>query len=290
MSANLMLHRGGVVVTEDQLATYPTPEPVGRWHPVSHARVLNAVRETLGAAGYLVRKQSLAVARDGARFFGTLDLATPLTADGGVALAVGIRNSTDKTFPLGFCAGRVYRLDPERRQRILTWTGVGLCILFVGLRLVNSYGDPRPWTSQRTALFTLLSFLNTTKYPPSLLFLLMTLGPALLFLGWADGRRAGERHPLLVFGRVPLFFFVVHIPLMHLTARVMNWLRYGNQPFVFMPPPTVGSPAELFPAGYGWNLGVTYAVWIGVVLALYPVCLWFARVRGERRSWWSSYV
>ena len=83
MSANLMLHRGGAVVTEDQLTTYPTPEPVGRWHPVSHARVLNAVRETLGAAGYLVRRQSLAVARDGARFFGTLDLATPLTADPG---------------------------------------------------------------------------------------------------------------------------------------------------------------------------------------------------------------
>jgi hypothetical protein len=112
MSANLMLHRGGVVVTEDQLATYPTPEPVGRWHPVSHTRVLSAVRETLGAAGYLVRKQSLAVARDGARFFGTLDLATSLTADGGVALAVGIRNSTDKTFPLGFCAGnRVFVCD-----------------------------------------------------------------------------------------------------------------------------------------------------------------------------------
>ncbi len=110
--SDLMLHKGGRLCTHDELRAVPTPAAEGRWHPVAHAQVLETVTATLTGAGYAVKAQSLAVARDGKRFFGTLDLTTPLTPDNAVALAVGIRNSTDKSFPLGFCAGsRVFVCD-----------------------------------------------------------------------------------------------------------------------------------------------------------------------------------
>jgi len=190
----------------------------------------------------------------------------------------------------GFCFGQVYRLAPERRRTILIATGLGLIAAFVVVRGLNVYGDPRPWAVQSRSLYTWLSFLNATKYPPSLAFLLMTLGPAILFLGLIDRRRLSERHPLVVFGRVPLFYFVLHIPLIHALAIGLTWLRYGNAPFLFLPPPTLGTPRNLFPPDYGWELWVTYAVWAGVVAALYPVCVWFARLRARRRDWWLSYL
>ena len=110
--SNLMLHAGGRLCSPDELRAVPTPSPSGRWHPVAHAAVLDTVTATLTGAGYAVKGQSLAIARDGKRFFGTLDLTTPLTPESTVALAVGIRNSTDKSFPLGFCAGsRVFVCD-----------------------------------------------------------------------------------------------------------------------------------------------------------------------------------
>jgi uncharacterized membrane protein len=190
----------------------------------------------------------------------------------------------------GYCFGRVYRLPQERRARLLVRLGLGLTAAFIVLRLLNVYGDPNPWAGQRTALFTLLSFLNTTKYPPSLLFLLMTLGPSIAFLGWFDRARPGERNPLLVFGRVPLFYFVLHLPVIHAVAIGLTWLRYGVQPFLLTPPPTLGTARELFPPDYGWSLGFTYVVWIAVVVALYPVCLWFSRLKQRRREWWVRYL
>ena len=118
----------------------------------------------------------------------------------------------------------------------------------------------------------------------------MTLGPAMLFLGLIDRVRISARHPFVVFGRVPLFYFVLHIPLIHALAIALTWLRYGNAPFLFLPPPTLGTPRDLFPADYGWELWVTYALWAIVVTALYPVCLWFAQLRARRRDWWLSYL
>jgi uncharacterized membrane protein len=191
---------------------------------------------------------------------------------------------------LGFCFGRVYRLPADRRRTLLIRLGLGLTATFVVLRALNVYGDPRPWATQEQGIFTLLSFLNVTKYPPSLAFLLMTLGPAIAFLGWVDGARPSDRSPLVVFGRVPLLFFVLHIPLIHAVARAMTWLRYGTAPFLFLPPPTVGTPRDVFPPDYGWDLWTVYAVTAGVVLALYPVCLWFASLKKRRRDWWLSYL
>ena len=190
----------------------------------------------------------------------------------------------------GFCFGRIYRLPPERRGRLLIRIGLALTAAFIVLRVINVYGDPAPWGSRESALFTVLSFLNTTKYPPSLQFLLMTLGPAIACLGWMDDARPGERNPLLVFGRVPLFYFVLHIPLIHLAAMALGWLRYGAQPFLLLPPPTIGTPVDQFPPGYGWSLAVTYIIWIAVVVALYPVCLWLSRIKSRRKDWWLGYV
>jgi uncharacterized membrane protein len=190
----------------------------------------------------------------------------------------------------GFCFGRIYRLPPERRRRLLLGIGLSLTAAFVIIRALNSYGDPRPWAVQPQPLFTVLSFLNCTKYPASLSFLLMTLGPAIAFLGVVDGARPGERHPLLVFGRVPLLFFVLHIPVAHAIAVALTALRYGTATFLWMPPPTLGTPRQLFPPDYGWDLWMVYAVTGMVVAVLYPICLWFGRLKARRRYWWLSYL
>ena len=121
----------------------------------------------------------------------------------------------------------------------------------------------------------LLSFLNTTKYPASLAFLLMTLGPALVLLAVFERAQPREAQPLLVFGRAPLFYFVVHIPVIRLFAICLTWWRYGQAPFLWLPPPTLGTARDVFPADYGWSLGVTYLVWIAVVVSMYPLCRWF---------------
>jgi uncharacterized membrane protein len=190
----------------------------------------------------------------------------------------------------GYCLGRVYRLPATQRQRLLVRLGLATTAAFLLLRALNGYGDPRPWSVQNEASYTLLSFLNATKYPASLSFLLMTLGPAIVFLGWADRLRLSERNPLLVFGRVPLFFFVVHIPLIHALAIAMTWARYGPAPFLSLPPPTLGTPRAVFPPDYGWDLWVVYLVTAVVVLALYPICLWLSRLKARRQTWWLSYL
>jgi uncharacterized membrane protein len=190
----------------------------------------------------------------------------------------------------GYCFGRVYSLESVPRRRLLRRLGLTLIAAFLVIRGLNVYGDPRPWSLQGQPVFTVLSFLNTTKYPASLSYLLMTLGPAMLFLAWADRLRVSERNPLLVFGRVPLFYFIVHIPIVHVVAIGLTWLRYGAAPFLFEPPPTLGTPRNVFPPDYGWDLWVAYAVTAAVVAALYPLCLFFARLKARRRDELFSYL
>jgi uncharacterized membrane protein len=190
----------------------------------------------------------------------------------------------------GFCFGRVYRLPSDQRAPLLIRLGLALTVGFVILRGLNVYGDPRPWAKQDHAVYTLLSFLNCTKYPASLSFLLMTLGPAIAFLGWIDQVRLSERHPFIVFGRVPMFYFILHIPLIHALAIALTALRYGRTPFLFMAPPTLGTTRTLFPPDYGWDLWVVYAVTATVIAMLYPLCLKFAELKARRRDWWLSYL
>jgi uncharacterized membrane protein len=192
----------------------------------------------------------------------------------------------------GFVFARVYEWPGAQRRRALIAGGLALTLLFVALRWTNLYGDLRPWALQdRGAIFTLLSFLNTTKYPPSLDFLLMTLGPAILLLGLIDRIAPKDSSPFLVFGRTPLFYFVAHIFAIHLMAIVWGAVEYGWQPFLLLPPPTLGTPLDQFPAGYGWSLLSTYVAWIVVVSMLYPACRWYADLKRRRRDlWWLSYL
>jgi uncharacterized membrane protein len=188
----------------------------------------------------------------------------------------------------GYGFGRLWLLDRGPRRRWLLGLGAGLTLLFVALRAVNRYGDPSPWSEQLTGLFTFLSFINCSKYPPSLLFLLMTLGPAILALALFDRRSGPLSHVFVVFGRVPLFFYVLHLPVIHLVASGLAYARYGEVGFMFQNVAFAG-PGQL-PAGYGYGLPVVYLVWLGVVVALYPACRWFSGLKSRQRTVWLSYL
>jgi uncharacterized membrane protein len=190
---------------------------------------------------------------------------------------------------LGFVIGKIYSWDRERRRAFLLRLGAGLTVAFVVLRAINVYGDPSRWMTQKTGLFTLLSFLNTTKYPPSLLFLLMTLGPALLFLRWADRETPRVLSPALTIGKVPLFYYVWHFFLIHTLAVVVCYARYGTAHWMFESPDLAHYPFSA-PPGWGFSLPVVYLLWACVVVTMYPVCRWFAGVKQRRREWWVSYL
>jgi uncharacterized membrane protein len=191
---------------------------------------------------------------------------------------------------LGFCLGPVFQWESARRQQLLIRLGVGVTIAFFVVRAINLYGDPIPWSAQSTPLFTALSFLNCTKYPPSLDFLLMTLGPALLVLALLERVRLADANPLLVFGRVPFFYFVLHLAVIHVIAIVISFFRYGHTPFLFMNAPSLGGPRDAFPPDFGVSLWAVYAIWILLVAMLYPVCRRFAQLKRDRRDWWLSYL
>src|SRR5215467_5163769 len=192
---------------------------------------------------------------------------------------------------VGFCLGHVLAWDAARRRQFLLGLGLGLTAAFGVLRLWNHYGDPSRWARESSALFTALSFLNTSKYPPSLLFLLMTLGPALVALAFLDRRTFSPANPLLIFGRVPFFFFLFHLALAHGFAVLVPALRYGWHSFLLLPPPSLGGPREAFPPDYGRSLPVVYLIWIAVVAISYPICRWYADLKNRRRDlWWLSYL
>ncbi len=183
---------------------------------------------------------------------------------------------------LGYVLGPVFLDTPQRRHKILLLLGASACLLFLLLRLPNLYGEPAAWAIQeRGAVYSVLSFLRTTKYPPSLHFLLMTLGPALLVLAYLE-RATGKLSDILVtFGRVPFFFYVVHIPLVSLLSCLWNLVIYGRfTHYVFRP----------HPEGYELNLWLVYAAWVMLTVLMYFFCRWFAEKKRKHRTWWMSYL
>ena len=190
---------------------------------------------------------------------------------------------------VGYGLGTLYSQDADRRRRTLLLIGVGLTAAFVVLRWANVYGDPARWSAQRSTLFTILSFLNTTKYPPSLLFLMMTLGPAALVLWSVDRHTPAFLRPAIVYGKVPLFYFVLHLTLIHLLAVVACYARYGSAHWMFESPRLDQYPFTP-PPGWGYALPVVYLAWVAVVAMLYPACRWYAAIRERRRAWWVSYL
>ena len=188
----------------------------------------------------------------------------------------------------GYGLGQIYSWPPERRKAFLLRLGTILIAAFFVLRGINLYGDPVRWSHQKSALFTALSFLNTTKYPPSLLFLLMTLGPALIFLWAVDSGTPVWLRPAHTIGKVPLFYFLLHVPIIHVLAIIICYLRYGQVHWMFESP-GLGQFPVTPPPGWGFSLPVVYLIWIFVVIVLYPLCVWFAGLKQRRNDAWLSY-
>jgi uncharacterized membrane protein len=201
---------------------------------------------------------------------------------------------------VGYAFGALYQIETTRRRRLFLGIGVACTMLFFLMRAIDMYGDPFHWSKQATSAMTIVSFFNVTKYPPSLLFLLMTLGPAMLALAWfesinkSQGARAPRARSLgsrvqnffITFGRVPLFFYLLQWPTAHLMSVFVHLL--AGKPVRWMFGSQIGLAGS--PPGVGFNLAVVYACWIAGVLLLYPLCKWFAGVKARRRDWWLSYL
>ena len=184
---------------------------------------------------------------------------------------------------LGFCIGAIFELAPLQRVRRFAWLGVASLVTFVVLRATNAYGDPSAWTLQSSPLETLLSFVNVHKYPPSLDYLLITLGTGCLLLAAFDSARGRFSEVLRTFGRVPLFFYVLHVALAHLAAGVIGLATgFGTA--------LLTADFMLVPQQWGFGLPVVYLAWLLVVATLYPACRWFAAVKRRRSDWWLSYL
>lgn len=185
----------------------------------------------------------------------------------------------------GYAFGTVLNLEKTSRQRFLRWLGLGLIAGFVVLRALNVYGDPYPWAVQTNFSRTILSFINCHKYPPSLLYLLITLGLAMLLLYLFEKQRWRIFQPLVLFGQVPLFFYIVHLWLIHFTAILLALPKYGLKAIIM---PFIAS--RLMPADYGYDYPMIYNLWIIMIILLYPLCNWFQNYKTKYPSKWLKYL
>jgi uncharacterized membrane protein len=178
---------------------------------------------------------------------------------------------------LGFSLGAVFDWEPSARRKFLIRAGIGMVAAFIVLRYFNVYGNPVPWTPQRSAAMTIASFLNLLKYPPSLLYLLMTLGPAFIALAIFENARGAIARVVSIYGRVPMFYYIVHIFVIHTIAYTFAVLQGGRGDFINL---DTGS----FPKWYGTSLPGVYLAWAIVVLIMYWPCRWYADLKSRRRD------
>lgn len=191
---------------------------------------------------------------------------------------------------LGYCFGIYYgkNYDPEVRRKWLLRLGIGAIVLFILLRGINIYGNLAPWEIQKDGVYTFLSFMNVTKYPPSLAFILITLGPAFLFLYGIEKIQNKVTDFFLVFGRVPFFYYVIHVLFIHVLALI-GLLITGKDWKLMIITKEVLWEGQL--AGHGYSLWVVYVVWLVVVLALYPFCKKYMEYKIRNKTkWWLSYL
>lgn len=189
---------------------------------------------------------------------------------------------------LGYAFGTLYKktFDAAKRRKIILQMGLAVTALFIILRFINQYGDPAHWSQQKNGVYTFLSFLNTTKYPCSLLYLCMTLGPALIILSLIENAQSKFSRILITYGRVPFFYYVIHFYLIHglcvifffASGYTASEIIDRNTPFLFRP------------EHFGFDLWVVYAVWLFVIIILYKPCKWFQRYKETHNQWWLSYV
>lgn len=186
---------------------------------------------------------------------------------------------------LGYCFGHILLKPEPERNRFLYIIGGSAIALFIILRFANIYGDPSLWQQQEHSWQTVLSFINCTKYPPSLLYLLMTIGPAIILMPMLENIPGRIANFFTVFGRVPLFYYVLHLYVIHslaLIAGIISGFSAGD----FMGNDKLFNPAT----GWGFSLGGVYAFWILAIAILYLPCLWFMRVKARNKQWWLSYL
>ncbi|KAA0222371.1 DUF1624 domain-containing protein [candidate division KSB1 bacterium] len=185
----------------------------------------------------------------------------------------------------GYVFGPIMLMEARQRRKWTFSLGLGATLLFVGLRAANVYGDPAAWTPQDNWLATSLAFINCEKYPPSLLFLTMTLGPALMALAGVHELKGKLARMVVTIGRTPFLFYVVHAFLIHAVTVIAAHALYGDTAWLFR-----GMPPMSKPENYGLSLPVIYAAWLAILVMLYPLCHWFAEVKQRRKDWWLSYL
>ena len=191
---------------------------------------------------------------------------------------------------LGYCCGKLFTdVEPQRRKKILLWTGAGALLFFVALRATNIYGDPNDWSRQKNGIVTFFSFMNVQKYPPSLLFLCATIGPALIFLALVKNTGSRLVKIISVYGRVPFFYFIVHFYILHI-AQVITYLARGHSLAEGMKG-VPGIPFKFAIPGEGYSLGLIYIIWIAIVILMYPLCKWYDKYKtNHKEKWWLSYL
>ena len=185
----------------------------------------------------------------------------------------------------GYAFGNLFQFEPVIRKRLFIRIGVACLALFFILRFFNIYGDPYPWQHQDTLLKSILAFIKCNKYPPSLLYILMTLGTATLALSFLENVNSKFTEIFKVYGKVPLFFYVIHIYIVHcLQLTVAYFAGFSLKSMIAFPPPVS------FPVSWGYSLPVIYIIWLSIVIALYLPCRWFMKVKQTRKNWWLSYL
>jgi len=264
---------------------------------------IGASMVVLAGAQFLGRRACLAIGAAILLGHNLLDSVWPVSQmlDSGLPLWVALHSQMSAVFgpfmllfayPLlpwigvmlaGFGTAGVFELAPSRRNISLLRAGLALIAAFVLLRAIDVYGDPNGWQQQANFGRTVMDFLNTTKYPPSLSYLLMTLGPAAIGCVYLDSLRGWVKDALVMFGRVPFAFYVAHLFLIHALSMAIG-VAQGFPASQFM------APFFLYPKGYGLGLPGAYLVWILVLAMLYPFCSWVASVKARRRDWWLSYL
>jgi len=172
---------------------------------------------------------------------------------------------------LGYCFGVIYKMDAKKRQKLLVIFGCSAVLVFVAIRAFNFYGDPANWTDQHNWYRDILSFVDVSKYPPSLDYVLVTLGPVMLLLAAFENVHSRLSDIFLVYGRVPLFYYILHLYLLRLLMFATFIIADKHK-------------------GYSFSLWVVYAVWLLAVFILYFPCRWFMKYKQTHKAWWLSYI
>ena len=191
---------------------------------------------------------------------------------------------------LGYCCGKIFtQFETVKRNNILLWLGISLLIFFAIVRATNSYGNPFQWSHQKNTLYTFFSFMDVHKYPPSLLYICVTIGPGLIFLALIKNTQSRFAKIMIVYGRVPLFFYILHFYVLH-TLDIILFLSRGHS-FTEGMKGVKGLPFKFIIPGEGYSLWVVYAVWIAVVVAMYPLCKWYDHYKTNHpEKKWLSYL